>query len=36
MATTQTKNGRIGVIGTRATISNNAYLKRLKSLNTFT
>lgn len=33
MAVKETKNGRIGVIGTRATISNQAYSKAIKDIN---
>ena len=32
MAVKETKNGRIGVIGTRATVSNKAYSKELKKV----
>ena len=33
LAVKETRNGRIGVIGTRATINNKAYSKRIKSIN---
>ncbi len=33
MAVNQTKNGRVGVIGTRATVSNKAYSAQIKKIN---